>query len=372
MRLAALSAALLLASGCASAPRPGPTEQGLAVAVPARDKAAARRQAVESLLPLFLTPEARREKAPALEQALFASPKKTKAFIGYQKAASKGSGRAGVVEVKIDALSAALQGARLVRPAGYASGAETVLLALGNRAVGPTSTERFAVDALETALFARGVQAQDADDQLRILEHPITAKTEAATVAQAAAGGWPWLAMGGISNAARHDVPSGSWRGRARYSLSLYGVDRSTEPARLDAEGEALNVSSASAVADSIEAAAQEAAMRLNSLIERKRAGRATIGVLVSGYKDPAFLNRLVGDLRRIEGVEGAALISWNGLDEMALIHAYAGALTADALAAKLINGDPQLRVTAVETGDARLTIAGPEIPASEDRGGEQ
>ena len=153
---------------------------------------------------------------------MFASPKKMNAVVGYLKTSKTGSS---LVEVKIDALSAALRSARLVSPPGYASGPEVVLLALGDRAVGPRGSERFAADALEVALFARGVQAQDADDQLRVLEHPITAKTEAATVAQAAAGGWAWLATGGVSLTAAHDVPSGSWRARARYSLSLYGVD---------------------------------------------------------------------------------------------------------------------------------------------------
>ncbi|MFI5349418.1 MAG: hypothetical protein ACHQ2Z_07735 [Elusimicrobiota bacterium] len=368
MKRASLLAALLLSCGCASVKRPGPTLDGIAVTVPAGDKAGARRQAVESVLPLFLSPGVRRDKAPALEQTVFA-PKKIKAFIGYQKLSRKG---ASLVEIKIDALSAALQGAGLVRPPGYASGPEVLLLAFGDRAVGPTPTERLAADALETALFARGIQAQDADDQLRVLTHPITAKTEAETVAQAAAGGWAGLVTGSVADVVRHDVPSSSWRGRARYSLSLYGVGRSTEPARLEADGDAFNVSSFTAVADSIEAAATTAALRVEGVMARKRVGRATIGVLVSGYRDPAFLNALVGDLRRTEGVEGAALVSWQGAEEMALIHAYAGALAADALAAKLLNLDPLLRITAVETEDQRLTIKGPEIPASEDRGGEE
>jgi hypothetical protein len=41
-------------------------------------------------------------------------------------------------------------------------------------------------------------------------------------------------------------------------------------------------------------------------------------------------------------------------------------------LAARLINADRALRVTGVETEDGRLTVAGPELPASEDRGGER
>ncbi len=224
---------------------------------------------------------------------------------------------------------------------------------------------------MEVALFGRGVQAQDADDDLVKLEHPITAKSEAATVAQASEGGWAWLATGGVADVARHEVQSDSWRGRARFSLSLYGVDPSSTPARIDADGEALDVSSGPAVSHAIEAAAQEAALRMQGLMAHKRVGRSTIGILVSGYKDPAFLNRLVDALRRVEGVEGAALISWQDLDGMALIHAYAGTLTPDVLAARLLNADSKLRITAVETEDGRLTIMGPEIPESEDKGQE-
>ena len=368
MRRAWLLGVLLIASGCASAPRPGPTIYGIAVTVPAHDKAGARRQAVESLLPLFLTPAARHEKAAVLDKAVFANAKAMKAFIGYQKLSKTGQS---LVEIRVNTLSAVLQSAGLIRPPGYSSGPEVMLLALGNRAVGATPTERFAADALEIALFGRGIQAQDADDELLKLEHPITAKTEAETVAQASAGDWAWLATGGVANVARHEVQSDSWRGRARFSLSLYGVDPSTTPARIDADGEALDVSSGAAVAHAIEAAAQEAALRMEGLMTRKRVGRSTIGILVSGYKDPAFLTRLVGDLRRIEGVEGAALVSWQDLDEMVLIHAFAGTLAADGLAAKLINVDPKLRITAVETEDGRLTIAGSQIPESEDKGQE-
>jgi hypothetical protein len=369
MRRAALLSVLLLGAGCASAPRPGPTLLGVAVTVPAHDKAAARRQAVESLLPLFLTPEARREKSAAVEKAVFASPKTMKALVGYQKLSKGGSS---LVEIKIDALSAALQGAGLVRPRGYSSGPEVLLLALGNRAVGPTPTEHLAADSLETALFGRGVQAQDADDDIVKLEHPITAKNEPDTVAQAAAGGWNGLVVGGLADVVRHEVQSNSWRGRARYTLSLYGVGASTSPTIVEADGEALNVSSFSAVGDAIDAAAQAAAQRIGGLMEHRHSGRATIGVLVSGYKDPAFLNRVVSEVRRIDGIEGAGLISWQGLDTMALFHAYATTLTADVLAAKLINADPALRITAVESEDARITIAGPEIPASEDKGQEE
>jgi hypothetical protein len=366
MKRAGLAGLLLLTSACASAPRPGPTPRGLAVTVRAPGKLAARREAIESLLPLFLPPQALREKSAAIEKAIFTG--KSKRFVGYEKLSRKGDS---LVEVLVEQVSADLQRAGLIRPPGYAAGEEPVLIAMGDRSVGPTSAERYAADAFEGALFGRGLQAQDADDQLVKLAHPITAKTEKDTVAQAAAAGWGWLVTGSVSAVARHDVPSDSWRGRARYSLALYGVAGATEPARFDADGEALDVSSAAAITQSVEQAAQAAAVRVGTTMERKRVGRATIAVLVSGWKDPAFLREVVDELRRTDGIVGASLISWHGLDDMALIHAYATTLTADGLAAKLINRAPKLRVTAVESEDSRLTIAGPQIPESQDRGQE-
>ncbi|MFI5363118.1 MAG: hypothetical protein ACHQ49_14210 [Elusimicrobiota bacterium] len=366
MRLFPAALLALIACGCASAPRPGPTPAGLAVPVPARDKAAARRQAIESLLPLFLTPAARREKAAAVDKAVFADAKAAKAFIGRQTPPKTGDG---VVEVRVDALSAALQRAGLIRPSGYVSGPDVVLLALGDRSVGRSQVERFAADALETALFGRGIQAQDADDEVVRLNHPLTAKTESETVKQAAAGGWSELVTGTLAGRARHEVQSDSWRGHAKYSLALYAVDGSSTPALFDAEGEALDVSSASAISAAIEAAAQDAARRAEGLLARKRAGRATISVVVTGWADVPTLRRVLGDLRGTEGVDGAALISWRGYDDMPVIHAYATTLTAEGLAAKLINADPKLRVTAVESEDARIAVEGSEIPASEDMG---
>jgi hypothetical protein len=367
MTRAAILGALLLSSACASAPRPGPTAEGVAVTVPARGKTMARREAIESLLPLFLTADARREKSAAVEKALFEG--KMRPFVGYEKLSKKG---ASLVEVRIDRVSAALQRAGLIRPPGYASGPELVLLAFGDRAVGPSPVERFAADSFETALFGHGVQAQDADDQLVKLAHPITAKTEKDTVAQAGADGWSWLATGGVAGVARKEPQSHSWRGRARYSLALYDVYGATAPTRFDSDGEALDVSSAAAVTQAMEQAAQDAAVRVDGLMRSRHVGRTTLAVVASGWKDPAFLIHIVDELRGTEGIEGAALISWNGFDDMPLIHVYAGMLTADALAAKLINRDPELRITAVESEDKRLTIGGPLIPASEDNGQEQ
>ena len=354
--------AVLLAAGCASAPRPGPTFDGLAVSVAARDKAGARREALESALPLFLTAAARSRSASAVEGAVFAKPGP---FIGKEKHPKK---RDGVVEVLLDPLSAALQKAGLIRPPGYWVGPEAVLIAFGDRAVGPSGPEHFAADVFETALFARGIQAQDIDDDLVQLKNPIKAKTEADTVAAAAAGGWAWLAAGRIDGIAHPETQSASWRAKARMSVALYAAG-GTAPDRLEGEGSALDVSSSAAVSHAVEAAAQDVAVRVEGVMTRGRSGHATISVVLSGYKELGLLHRVIADLRKTPGVEGASLVLWHGEDEMAVVHAYARGLNAEALAGKLINGDPGLRIVGIETSDSKITVEGPQIPESEDRG---
>jgi hypothetical protein len=332
------------------------------VRVNAREKAAGRREAVEALLPLFLTDAARRDGAAALEAEVLS---KAKEFVGREARPKKGDV---VVEVRVDALAAALLKTNLVRPPGYASGPEVLLIAFGDRAVGPDPTERFAADALEVALFAHGIQAHDADDRLVQLKHPITAKTEAGTVAQAASGGWAWLAAGRIQNAAHQEPQSGAWRGRARLSLSLY--DAAGSSVALAGDGEALDVSSASAVSHAIEQAAQDAAVRIEAAMTAKKSGRETFAVLLTGDKQPSFVSEVIGDLRRTPGVAGAALVGWRAAEEeAALVHVFVTGMALDQLAGRLMHDDPALRVTAIETEDKRLTLAGPDIPPSRDRG---
>lgn len=362
MRRAALAAALLLASGCAAL-RPGPTKGGVAVRVSTRDKTAARREALEAALPFFLDPASRRGKDAALEALVFAKPGP---FIGRSRLPKKGT-RA--VEVLLDPLSGALQRAGLVRPPGYSYGPELLLIAFGDRRTGPDGTERFAADVFETALFGRGIQAKDADDDLIKLKRPLKAKTEEGAAVEALSGGWSWMTAGRIAVAAEQEPQTALWRGRARLSVALYGVAGSSEPSRLDADGEAVDVSSTPAVARAIEAAAQQAAQLVDSDMARRHAGRAVVAVFVSGYKDPGYLSRVLKDLRGVPGVEGAALVDWSALDGMPLIHAYVAGLHADILTARLLRADASLRVGSVESEDGRIQLDGPEATAAQDRG---
>lgn len=351
-----------LSCACASGPRPGPTDDGVAVKVSAREKAAARREAVEKALPLFLDDRVRVEKAAIVEGVL----SKADAFTGKERLPKKGDG---AVEVRVDPLAAALDKAGLIRPTGYPSGPDLILIAFGDRASAPGALDRLAAEDFETALFGRGLQAQDADDPLVQLKNPLKAKTEEALVAEAAAGGWPRLATGRVEGTAAPEPTASAWRAKAKLTIALYAG--TSAPERVVADGEALDVSSFSAISHALDQAAQAAAARVDRAIVRSRGGRATLAVLVSGYKDPTLLRRVIDDLRRAMGVQAAALVSWHGLDDMAVIRVYASDLRADVLAARLLHGDTTLRLDAIETEDGRLTVAGPEVPESADRGRE-
>lgn len=363
MRRLLIPAAALFAGACASwrTPAPGPTPEGLAVPVLSRDADSARREALEAVLPLFVSAEARRAGAKAIDAALENAP-----VFGRVRPSKKGPG---IVEVLVDPLARVLGRTGLTAPAGYATPAEVTLIAFGDRAVGPDGSERLAAEAFETALFGRGIQAQDANDPLIELKKPLKAKSEEATVVEAGAGGWAWLAAGRAATAVRQEPGSPAWRGRARLSVALYALRTDGPPARFDGNGEAVDVSSGAAVARALESAAQEAAVRADGEMARRRAGRATLGVLISGYKELPFLLRAIADLRATPGVDAATLASWRQLDEMALVRVYARGLRVDALAGKLIHDDPSLRVTAIETEDGRLTLQGAETPAAADRG---
>ena len=311
---------------------------------------------------MFIGEDVRRQ-SPQTVERLLAAPDP---FIGQESFPKKGDG---VVEIRVDPLSIALRKAGLVIPEGFDRGTESVLIAFGDREIGPNPGERVAADAFETALFGRGVEAKNADDGLRRLPHPLTAKTDADTVAQAAQFGVPLLVMGRTIVAAGPEPAASAWRAKAELKISLYELTVSTRPTAWDVSSEAVDVSSQAAAVRALEQSAQEGAARLDGWLKRQRGRQVTLGVLISGRKDPAYLLRLMRSLRRTPGVIAASLVLWRSLDDMALIHAYAVGLNVDELAARLLREDPSLRLESVETEDHRLTLSGPENSTSDDRG---
>ncbi|MDE2490180.1 MAG: hypothetical protein KGM24_04995 [Elusimicrobia bacterium] len=371
MRRSAFAAALLLASGCASwrALPPGPTPEGFVVLVPAAEKAAARREAVEAALPLFLSDDARSARASAVEDRVLA---RAADFVGRERLARRRKGEArlppSAVEVRVDKLSGALLSTGLLQPAGFPLGSEPILLALGDPAA-PAVADRAAAQSLETALFGRGLEAQDARDPLVPLKRPLESTTTAELVLEAARDGWPRLVTGRTALAAERDASSGAWRGSARLDADFYELRASSAAQSFTASGRTVELSSASAISRAIDQATAEAALRISKLIERGRAGRTTIAVLLDGYKDPAYVRRVIDDLRAAPGVAGASLIAWNGPEGMTLVRAFAVGLTAETLTAELLERDSSLRVSGIESEDGRLTLDGPDIPESQDRG---
>jgi hypothetical protein len=352
----------LVVSACAmwKTPDAGPTSSGLIVRVKNQDRRLARRDALENVLPLFIDPL--KERDPGVEAVL----KRSGRFVGLERRL-KTDGR--LVEIRMDRLSEALRRTGAVVPAGYESDSQIVLIAFGDRSAELRPEERLAADAFEVAMFGRGQQAKDVDDQLIKLKNPIHAKSEEEMISQARQKGWGWLITGQVTTSARREARAGIWRATAQMTCSFYALTRSTQVTVIKTDASSVDVSSSSALTRAIEQSAEESAIRVDQLLTREREGRATLSVLMTGRKDLDYIRQVVDSLRRVPGVAGASLLTWKGADDLLTLNVYVDHLTADVLGARLLQQDPSLRVDAIETQDGRLTLQGPDIPANEDRG---
>lgn len=325
----------------------GATAKGEAVRVSTSEPRAARRQALESALPLFFSGAARQEKSAVLEEKVFTRPER---FLGREKLSK---GRAPIVEVRLDALIAVLEGAALLRPAGFAGGSDKVLLAIsesdGGYGIGP------AADSLRLALNTRGVAAADARDPLN--PKPFKARTADAAVAEAAAGGVGWLVLGRTFVSVEPDAQAGAWRAAARLDAELYATKGSTEPVAIQSRAAAVDVSSAAALSRALELAGAEAASALAARLEKGRAGRSEYTVLSLPPRNAAKIRSLVAALRLIEGVESASLGAWQGPEDAALVRVFAAGLSVEELAARLLRQDPSLRLVGVEPEARQIMI---------------
>ncbi|HAZ07546.1 MAG TPA: hypothetical protein DCZ01_03240 [Elusimicrobia bacterium] len=341
-------AAALLAGACAlGRVDPGTSDKGEVIRVNSREITAARRAALEAVLPLFLTEEARRREVPVIEEQVFA---RSARLIGRERL---GASQEPVVEVRLDALAAALEHAGLLRPAGFTDGPSKVLLALaeseGGYGVGP------AADSLRRALVARGIAAADARDPLNASR--FKAKTPDQAVAEAAAGGVDWLVLGRTGAVVEPDEQAGAWRAVARLETGLYATKGSTQPVAVSARSSSVDVSSPAASGRALEQAGEEVAARVASLIERSRAGRAEYSVLVLPPRDAGKIRALVADLRRVDGVSAACLGAWRGPEGAAVVRVFASGMGIDDLGARLLRRDASLRLVGVEPDSGCLTI---------------
>ncbi|MEK7384688.1 MAG: hypothetical protein AAB262_15575 [Elusimicrobiota bacterium] len=325
----------------------GSTRDGESVRVSTLEPQAARRQALESVLPLFFSESARREKSVVLEEKIFV---RVERFTGRERLVVRGEP---IVEVRLDALAAGLEGAALLRPAGFATGSSKVLLALsesdGGYGIGT------AADSLRRALVTRGVAAADARDPLNA--KPFKAKTASEAVAEAAAGGVDWLLLGRTFTTVEPDAQAGAWRATARLEAELHATSGPSQPAAISSQASAVDVSSASALGQALEQAGAEAAASLAARLEKGRAGRGEFTVLSLPPRNAAKVRSLVAALRLIEGVESASLGAWRGPEDAASVRVFAVGLSVEELAARLLRQDPSLRLVGVEPEARQIMI---------------
>ncbi|MDX6769257.1 MAG: hypothetical protein SF051_06975 [Elusimicrobiota bacterium] len=337
----------LLLSGCGrfGGLRPGPTEKGLAVAVAGTDPVLARRAAVESTLGLYLSPAQRAASKDALD-ALLSRPAR---FTGKEKAKDGSS----VVEVRLGALAGALEEAGLVRPAGFPQGPGRVLIVLAEPAANLSAG--YASDSLRRALLARGVSAADASDLL--LQRPaLRGKTAGEVVAEAFAAGVDFVLFGSAAAEAGAEPESGAWRAEAVLDARLK-TSATAEGELIEASAAALDVSSAAAVSKALEGAGDAAAAPVAAALAAARAGRSEVLVEARGYGGPSRMGALIGTLRGLAGVKGAALHAHKTEEGGALVRVFCEGLKADELAARLIRADSSLIVLGVEPENGRLLV---------------
>lgn len=356
---ALIALAVLLAGGCASwhRLRPGPTPEGQAVRVSSHEPEAARREAIESLMPLFLTDEERSSAQERLQRVIFS---RTRDFVGRKRLPKHG---VRAVEVLLDKLSAALQASGIARPPGYVSGQEKVLIALGPPGVLPRLGEVVVGDALRLALFGRGIQARDLrdpfDESNKDAEH-FRLLVETETVAAAARGGWDWVVAGDISSGVGREPQSRTFRAAARLDGRFYELRFSSAPAAFESSASAVDVSTTASLTRALEQTGQAAAAQVQARIEKRRAGRTTVACLLPGAKDLGRVRALLSTLRGMPEVEGAVLYAWDGPFDSMSVWVFVHDLTPEGLVARLLHVDHELRVTGIDSEEREIFFEAP------------
>lgn len=353
-----LLAALFL-PGCASWHRlqPGQTDAGLALAVRATTPAAARREAVDAVLPLLLVDGAGTHREEVLDKLIYAHLKR---YVGRLRVVR---GRGCIVEVLPDALAPVLLDAGLSRPSGYASGQEKVLVALGvpGSTYGPLDFT--SGDALRLALFGAGVFVRDLRDPFDPANKDKDRQvilSDTQTVAAAALGGWGWVVAGHTVAAAGRGASSGMYHAAARLDARLFDVEASSAPTLFSSYAEAVDVSTSAAVGRALEGAGQKAAAEVQAQIKSRRAGRSNVAFMLAGPKDPHRLRALLATLRGVPGVDGAALYKWNGPYDSIDVWAYAQGLSPEDLVARVLHADPSLTVVGIDSEEREVFLQPP------------
>jgi hypothetical protein len=357
--VAALAA--VLASGCASL-NPGPTKKGLAVRVSSRTRPAARREALAGVLPLFF-PDGVAENAARLDRLVLS---RAGDFTGRERL---GGRRPPVVEVLIDELAAVLMKEGLARPAGYVTGQERILIALGPSGRAPTKADLVVGSALRVALFGRNYVARDlhdptdmANSDKDIERYKVLIETQTVAIA---AGGWDWAVTGAVSAAVVRAPTRGVYRAAAHLDGNFYELAYSSAPIAFGGDSAVVDVSTSAAADHALEQLGAEVAGGVARRIAQRRAGRESVAFLLPGPKDPARVRALIAALRRVPEVEGASLYQWNGPFDSMDVWAFVQGLTPEGLVAKLLADDPDLRVVGIDSEAHEVFLEAP-LPGPE------
>lgn len=354
--------ALVALAGCSSKNLViGPTQLGLIVPVTTAVKIDACRQAVESVLPLYMSSSERLRQSDAVAAAVLKTP------CEFIKA--KNFGAHGAAEVMIDKLGEKLDAHGLLRPAGFMGHDRQLLVDFGDAAASaPNPVDIAAGTEMETALFGRGLVVKDARDTLAPLRPPITGHTTAERLAQSRSGGWTDYLTGRVEAAAAFEPKTKSWRATATVDTTLYSAE-SRDGQIVSGKGDGVELSSGPAVARAVESACADVALRIDHALERGHKGRAEMAILLEGYRDFNFVMRVVEDLRAVSGVTYAGAAGWNQAEGMTSLRVYSEDVNAEKLAIGLLKHDNDLHISGIETGEGRLTVEGPMVPENLDRG---
>jgi len=349
--------AVLLSCGCASL-KPGQTDDGLAVRVSTIDRQAARREAIESVLPLFLD-RPRPGASETLERLVFS---RTGDYVGRERLKKR---REPIVEILLDRLAPVLQKSDLVRPPGYLSGQEKVLIALGSPGLAPSAAEITVGDAMRLALFGADIMARDLRDPFDPAtrdKERVTVLADTVTVPAAIRGGFDWIVTGSVSGTAGPDKDSDMSRAAARLDARFYEVHFSSTPLDLSIAETAVDVSTGAAYSRALEQAGQSTADKIKGLIAERRAGRTNVAFLMPGPKSPERIRTLLTLLRRVPGVDGATLYAWSGPYDSVDVWAFVHGLSPEDLVARILQKDEKFNVVGIDT-ERREVFIEPPMP---------
>lgn len=364
----ALAALCLPLGGCFGKLQPGVRKHSVVVEVAATCPAGpaalcrgrAERQAVESLLALFVSSAAAR--GPEVDRGVLQQAG------GYVKKSqvvdTRGKGEGAVLRLRAELahekLGRDLDALGLVKPQGV-EGAPRLLISLREKGLGAGSDVGRASDVLRRSLSARGYAALDLSDRLNPKGRQATGSREEALAAGLASKAE--VVVTGEAAAAPVEDEALSAQGYHAYRARLVGealLSSGAPFAVLDSEAAAADATAAGAAAKALENAADLAGGRLAQDLGARFRERVEITVLVLGLRRVEDVSGLVCAVRRVPGVVGAAAGKLKPGETG--LRVFVEKMSADELAARLLQHvrgfslqvrgvEPDLKLIELESG---------------------